>query len=189
MSVKFTCYVATLTCVVATSAAAAQEPCRSGLQPGARPGPYSSICITGANRGVSHCFICETADKPAVIVFARTLSDPLGKLAHGLDQAVGKHKSAELKAWITFLHDDQISVDGKIVKWARQHAVGSVPIAVFEDLGGPPSYKLSRDADVTVLLFVKQKVVANFAFREGELTSARIDEVLRAVPELVTKAN
>ena len=178
-------------CVVALicslPALAAQEPCRSGLQPGARPGPYSSICITGANRGVSHCFICETADKPAVIVFARTLSEPLGKLAHGLDQAVGKHKDAELKAWITFLYDDQVSMDGKIVKWAQQHAVGSVPIAVFEDVGGPPSYKLARDADVTVLLFVKQKVVANFAFREGELTNARIDEVLKAVPELVKK--
>ena len=59
--------------------------------------------------------------------------------------------------------------------------------SVFEDVGGPPSYKLARDADVTVLLYVKQKVVANFAFREGELTGARIDEVLKAVPELVKK--
>ena len=167
--------------------AAADEPCKSGLQPSQRPGPHSALVAVGPQRGQQHCFICETADKPAVIVFARTLSEPLGKLAHGIDQAVGKHKDAELKAWITFLYDDQISVDGKIVKWAQQHAVGSVPIAVIEDVGGPPSYKLARDADVTVLLFVKQKVVANFAFREGELTNARIDEVLKAVPELVKK--
>ena len=105
-------------CVVALicslPALAAQEPCRSGLQPGARPGPYSSICITGANRGVSHCFICETADKPAVIVFARTLSEPLGKLVHKLDKSLAEHKSAELCGWVTFLADDQPTFDPKV---------------------------------------------------------------------------
>jgi hypothetical protein len=173
--------------VAATTVLVGQEPCRSGLQPGVRPGPYSSVVVTGPNRGTSHCFICETADKPAIIVFARTLNDSLGKLAHGLDRAVVEHKDADLRAWITFLHEDQAGIDAKLVKWAQKHAVSSVPLAVFEELGGPPSYKLARDADVTVLLSVKQKVVANFAFREGELTDARIDEVLKAVPQLVKK--
>jgi hypothetical protein len=179
------CYRFTLlTCVAVGSVvgAFAQEPCRSGLQPGARPGPYSSVAVTGSNRGQSHCFICETADKPAVIIFARTLTDPLGKLAQSIDKALGEHKGAELRAWITVLHEDQTSMDAKIVKWAQQHAVSNVPVTVFEDVGGPPSYRIARDADVTVLLSVKQKVVANFAFREGELTDARIAEVLKALP-------
>ena len=42
-----------------------------------------------------------------------------------------------------------------------------------------------KDADVTVMLFTKQKVVANFAFRAGELTDKRIDEVVKAVPQTV----
>ncbi len=41
---------------------------------------------------------------------------------------------------------------------------------------------------MTVLLFVKQKVVRNFAFRAGELQEERIAEVLEAVPEIVSAA-
>ena len=178
--------VLVLVCILAAPAVA-QDACKSGLQPGARPGPYSSVVVTGPNRGTSHCFICETADKPAVIIFARTWSEPLGKLAHGIDKALAQHKDADLRAWITFLNEDQAKVDSKIVKWAQKHALGTVPIAVFEDVGGPPSYKLAASADVTVLLSVNQKVVANFAFREGELSDGRIEEVLKAVPPLVKK--
>jgi hypothetical protein len=179
----FSCVIA----VLASDLSAGQDPCKSGLPPGVRPGPYSAVVVTGPQRGQSFCYICETADKPAVIIFARSLSDGLGKLAQGVDKALADHKTADLRAWMTVLHEDQAKIDAKIVKWAQHHAVGTVPIAVFEDVGGPPSYRLARDADVTILLSVKQKVVFNFAFRSGELTDARVAEVLKAIGELVKK--
>ena len=74
-----------------------------------------------------------------------------------------------------------------MVRWGKKHALRRVPLAVFEDPDGPPSYRLARDADVTVLLYVKQKVLANFAFRAGELTDARIKAVLETVPRLTKK--
>jgi hypothetical protein len=52
---------------------------------------------------------------------------------------------------------------------------------------GPPTYLLSRDADVTVLLSVKQKVVRNFAFRAGELNDERIAEILKTIPRITKK--
>jgi hypothetical protein len=162
-------------------------PLVSGLQPGERPGPYSSLVITGTHRGTPHCFICETLDKPAVIVFARNPDGSLGKLAAALANAQTKHQDAGLRAWITFLHEDHTAVDAKLLKWSREHSAATLPLAVFEDVGGPPSYRLSADAEVTILCFVQQKVVANFSFRAGELTDARIDEVLKSLPELVKK--
>jgi hypothetical protein len=60
--------------------------------------------------------------------------------------------------------------------------VRNLPLTVFEDVDGPPSYRLSRDADVTVILFVKRKVVADFAFRDGELTEEKVADVLKALP-------
>ncbi|HYT94803.1 MAG TPA: hypothetical protein VEL76_39165 [Gemmataceae bacterium] len=169
------------------ASAMAQPSLRSGLPPGQRPGPYSALVSTGPQRGQAHCFICETEDRPAVIVFARNLSDPLGKLAHQLDKALAEHKPAELRGWITFLAEDHTSLDKKVVAWAQQHAVSVLPLAVFEDVVGPPSYRLARDADVTVLLSVKQKVVANFAFRAGELNDARMAEVMKALPQITAK--
>ncbi len=55
----------------------ADEPCKSGLQPAQRPGPYSSLVAVGPQRGQQHCYVCEAADRPVVIVFARSLSEPL----------------------------------------------------------------------------------------------------------------
>jgi hypothetical protein len=163
----------------------AADPCNSGLQPGQRPGPCTFVIATGPERGRLHCYICETADRPAVAVFARTPNDALGRLVQQLDKAVLDHKKAELRAWVTFLGEDQVTLDATLVRWGQQHGVRNVPLGVFEDSGGPPSYRLHRDADVTVLLFVKQKVVANFAFRGGELTDEKVSEVIKALPRIV----
>jgi hypothetical protein len=173
--------------LLALLAAAAEQPSASGLAPGQRPGPYSSLVSFGPQRGKSHCFICETEDRPAVIVFARGLSDPLGKLVRRLDKALEEHKAAELRAWVTFLHDDQAAFDPQVVDWARKQSVRNVPLSVFEDPDGPPSYKLSRDAEVTVLLSVKQKVVRTFAFKSGELTEERVAEVAKALAGIATR--
>ena len=171
--------------IVALSAAlAAEEPCRSGLQPNQHPGPYSALVSVGRERGQQHCFICESADRPIMIVFARSLSDPLGKLVNRMDKLLTENKAAELRAWVTFLSEDQTALDPRVVQWGQKHATGQVPLAVFEDTVGPPTYLLNRDAEVTVLLSVKQKVVANFAYRMGELSDAAIEQIVKAVPRI-----
>lgn len=173
------CAILVCTCI------AAADPCKSGPQPNQRPGPYSSLVCVGKERGTQHCYICESASKPVIIVFARTLSDPLGKLVKQFDAAVKEHKTAELRSWVTFLADDQTKLDPLVVKWAEKHAISGVPCAVFEDTVGPPTYLIAKDADVTVLLSVKQKVVANFAYRSGELDDAAIAEIVKAIPKIV----
>jgi hypothetical protein len=164
-----------------------EEPCTSGPQAGQRCGPYASLISTGPQRGQSFCYICETGEKPAVVVFAHNLSDPLGKLVVELDKAVADHKKADLHAWVTFLSDRQLELDPKVLKWSERLAIRAVPLGVFEDPLGPPSYRLSKDADVTVLMFVKQKVVANFAFRSDELNDDKIKQVMNALPRIVSE--
>lgn len=173
--------------LILSAVALGAEPCVSGPKVGQRPGPYSALVSVGKDRGQLHCFICETEDRPAVIVFARKLSDPLARLARGVDKAMIDRKAEELRAWVTFLSDDQTALDPKVVAWSKKHALRNVPLAVFEDVVGPPSYLIGRDAEVTVLLSVKQKVVRNFAFREGELTAERVREILKALPEIAKR--
>ena len=178
-------YFVAVTFVLFASLLLAAEPCQSGLPAGQRPGPYSFVVSTGPLRGQSQCFVCETADRPAVVVFARELSEPLGKLVAQLDKTVADHKKEEMRGWVTFLSEDQPTLDGKVVEWGKKHAVRTMPLGVFEDAQGPPAYKLSKDADVTVLFFVKRKVVANFAYRSGELTDEKAADVLKALPNIL----
>src|SRR3984893_18241129 len=104
------------------------DPCKSGPKVNQRPGPYSAVVSTGTNRGQAHCFICETGDKPAVIIFARNFRDPLGKLVKHIDKAVEQNKKTELRAWVTFLAEDQPSFDPRVVQWSQRHAIGQVPL-------------------------------------------------------------
>ncbi len=179
------CNSACLLALAITGVALAAEPCQSGLQPGQRPGPYAFLVATGPQRGQQHCYVCETAQRPAIIVFARGPSDPLAHFLKEVDKALVTHKKAELRAWTTFLADNQPELDGKLVQWARQHGLSNLPVGVFEDAKGPPSYRLNAEADVTVLLAVNQKVVVNFAFRAGELTEAKAKDVLAALPKIL----
>lgn len=165
----------------------ADEPCVSGVPVGKRPGPYSFLVATGKERGQQTCYICEQheGNKPAAVVFARTLSDPLGKLLGQLDSAGATGKDSGYKVWMTQLAE-KADLD-VLAKWAQAQGLRNVPVGAYEDADGPPSYKLHKDADVTVLLFNRQKVVANFAFRAGELTEKKMDEIVKAIPQLFEK--
>jgi hypothetical protein len=173
-----------LIALIAVSTVPAAEPCVSGTPVGKRPGPYSFLVATGPQRGQQTCYICEQheGNKPAAVVFARTTSDPLGKLLVKLDAEALAHKDSGCKVWMTLLAE-KADLDA-LAKWAQKQGLKSAPVGAFEDADGPPSYKLHKDADVTVILFTKQKVVANFAFRAGELDDKAIESVLKAVPQL-----
>jgi hypothetical protein len=158
---------------------AAAEPVTSGVAVGKRPGPYSFLVATGPHRGQPTCFICDQADKPATVVFARSLSPALGKLMVKLDEA-GTTR-ADFKAWMTLL-TPKADLDA-LAKWSREAGVKAA-VGAFEDADGPPAYTLHVEADVTVLVFVKQKVTANFAIRKDELTDDTTAAILKAVGEL-----
>src|SRR5438552_6834334 len=166
------------------SLARAGDPCVSGVPVGKRPGPYSFLVATGPQRGQPTCYICEQHEggKPAAVVFARTLSDPLGKLLAKLDGARPAKNDPGYKVWMTQLAAPA-DLDA-LAKWAQGKGLKTVPVGAFEDADGPPAYKLHKDADVTVLLFVKERVVANFAFRAGELDDKAIEQVMKSIPKL-----
>lgn len=163
--------------------AVAKEPCVSGPAVGQRPGPYSFLVASGPQRGQQTCYVCETADKPGLIVFARSVSDPLQKLLTKCDGVVAGRPKDEMRGWLTVLGEKTIPLDA-LGKWAKDAGLTTLPVGVFDDAVGPPTYKLSEDADVTVLLFVKKKVVVNYAFRAGELNDEAIGRIVDAAQKL-----
>jgi hypothetical protein len=164
----------------------AKDPCVSGPAIGQRPGPYSFLVATGPERGQPTCYVCETAEKPGVIVFARSVNDPLAKLLSKCDDALAARPKDTMRAWMTVLGEKTVGLDD-LSKWAKQAGLKSMPVGVFDDPIGPPSYKLAEDADATVLLFVDKKVVANFAFRAGELDVKAIERIGEELARLGVK--
>lgn len=170
---------------IAMGSPATEPSLKSGTPVGKRPGPYSFLVATGPQRGQPTCYICEQAAKPTVVVFARNLTDPLGKLLSKLDSETIARKDSGFKAWMTLL-TNTADLDA-LGKWSQKQGLKAVPVGAFEDPDGPPAYTLSADAEVTVLLFVKEKVIANFALKPGELTDETIDAIAKRLPGLFEK--
>lgn len=166
-----------------SSSSFGKEPCVSGPQVGQRPGPYSFLVASGPQRGQPTCYVCETAEKPGAIVFARSLSEPLAKVLAICDGAVAARPNDAMRAWMTVLGERTIGLDD-LGRWATRSGLKSVPVGVFDDPVGPPSYKLADDADVTILLFENRKVVANFAFRAGEIDATALQQVSEQLARL-----
>lgn len=52
---------------------------------------------------------------------------------------------------------------------------------------GPPKYKIAKDAEVTVLLYTKRKVVKNFAYGKDQLNEKGVDEIVSSVKDILPK--
>src|SRR5271169_6271010 len=108
---KRQCSLVVVSLLAIVSLSWAKEPVASGPDRGRLVQPYRFWVATGPERGQETCFICETAARPTVVVFARSPSDMLGKLAGKLDKALAEHKAAELRSWITFIGKDPEASD------------------------------------------------------------------------------
>ena len=120
------------------------------------------------------------------MVFARDLSDPLASLAKKLDAATVKNSDSRMGSFIVFLNDDE-DIDKKLKDLADKKHLTKIALATMANKAGPSpeAYKIAKDADVTVVLYNKNKCEANYAFKKGEMTDKDIDTIVGRVPEIL----
>ena len=58
-------------------------------------------------------------------------------------------------------------------------------VLAIDNTGGPKSYKVAKDADVTVVLYTDHTVKANYAFKKGDLNDKAIDKILADIPKIL----
>lgn len=77
-----------------------------------------------------------------------------------------------MRAFVVLLTDDPDAAEGKLQEVAVKNKIKNVPLTIFDGVTGPPSYKISKDAEVTVLMWNKHKVKANHGFAKGKFDKA-----------------
>jgi len=191
LSITFNLAIALLSCSVVGLAA---EAIKSGPQQGEPiAGPFHILNINGEHAGNLHCLVCEYGLKPTVVVFAHdsaTGNKALGTLLQKLDEAVGRNKNARLRSFVVFLSEEFPKEEGrkdvvlKLQKLATDLELKQVILTV-DGPTGPENYKLSKEAEVTVLVYRNHKVMANFTFAKDKLeekdVGAMLDEVTKVV--------
>ena len=61
---------------------------------------------------------------------------------------------------------------------AEKEKISKTPLTVFQTSEGPDNYKISQDADITVLMWKGLKVKANHAFGKEKLSADDIKQVV-----------
>lgn len=157
----------------------------SGLKPGDSPGAFNVQDCTGPKKGESLCYRCRYGGRPVVSIFARKVDDNLTDLIKRVDKKVGENEEKKMAAFVVLLTDDPDRDEATLKQIAEQNKIRNVPLTIFDGTAGPPGYKISEDADVTVLMWVKHEVKVNHAFADGELNKQSVKQVAASTGQIL----
>lgn len=161
------------------------EELKSGLAVGDSPGAFNVNDVTGPSKGKSLCYRCQYGNRPVVAVFARDVNDDLAKVIKDVDAVVEKNKAKDMKAFVVVLADDAEKVAPQLEALAKKAGIKNVPLTTFDGASGPEDYKISKDADVTVLMWNKSEVKANVALAKGQLDASAAKKIVAQAESLV----
>ena len=118
-----------------------------------------------------------------VCVFARKTSEPLASLVKQIDSKIGENN--KLKSFVVILTSDGERAAEDLRKLAKDAGIRHVPLTLHQDPSEIPDYELSKDADVTVLMWNGHRVKVNHAFR-GELAEKDVRSIITDIPKLLS---
>jgi RNA polymerase sigma factor (sigma-70 family) len=170
---------------------------KSGPQVGAKI-PISLLALSVVHAewldaaGKKWDYIEQYGAEPAVLVFARSINDPLVDLIKRLDAEVARHitDKKKLHVLLVMLSDDQ-ELEKMLKDIAEKQGIKHVSLAIDWDTrnseAGPKAWDLAKDADATIILYNRRKVEASHSFRKGEMNEKTIGAVMADLPKIVVK--
>jgi hypothetical protein len=93
----------------------------------------------------------------------------LASLVKQVDEVVAKNADKKMAAFLVVLAEDADAAAPKLEELAKKHGIKNVPLTIFDGDAGPSNYKIAKDADVTVLMWLKRDVKVNHALKKGKL--------------------
>ena len=138
--------------------------------------------VTGPFAPDEHCLVCWTAAKPGVMILARHVSDPLTSLVKKVD-AANKEQGNKMRSFVVFL-DDEKGLDTKLKDLAEKEKLEKTILAI-DNPKDTACEGVPKEAEVTVVLFVKHKVKVNRAYRKGEFKAEEVEKILKDLPSIL----
>jgi len=120
-----------------------------------------------------------------VAVFAREVTDDLTSLVKQIDEIVGKNEDKKMASFLVVLAEDADAVAPELEAIADKQKITNTPLTIFDGTAGPPSYKIAKDADVTVLMWKGLDVKVNVALGKGELKADSIKKIVAQTAEIL----
>jgi hypothetical protein len=165
--------------------AAVAEEIKSGPQVGSSKIPaFSPLHVNGPDTDKKVCLVCKNGGNPVAMVFAREVNENVASLAKKLDEATAKNSECNMGSFFVFLGEEE-TLKPKLKELADKQKLDKTVLSITEKADGPPGYQIAKDADVTVVLYVKRNVKANYTFKKGALNSKSIDAIMADVKKIL----
>jgi len=146
-------------------------------------GPFDVKAITGELAGKQLCYVCKynAEARPAVVlIFTQKADDNVAAVVKAVDGV--QKNNAKLGTVVVGVGGVQAS---DLEKLQSTHKL-TTPLTVAVDTDGPPAYKLSKDAAVTVLVYAKGGAIhRNFAFADTKAAASKAAEIATAAQDVL----
>lgn len=163
---------------------------QSGLQVGDRVPAFLVTKSGGIDDGVdvdeTLCYRCRLGNKPVVMVFARSTGDNLANLVRQIDKTVAKNADKKMASFVNILGKNADAVAASAKQFVKENKFKNVAICVpTEQPNGPDGFKISPDADVTVMTYVNGQVKDNKVFGKGGADRKGVEAVLTGTKKIL----
>jgi hypothetical protein len=160
------------------------DPIQSGPQVGDKvPGPFAPLNITGSSAGEKCCQYCKNGSHPVAVVFAREVSPAVIQLLKTIDRATAMNRERSLGSYVVFCNEAD-GIGRQLQDMAQKEGIQNTVVTMYK-AGGPEKYRLSTDADVTVVLYNHFTVKANLAFKKGDLNETAIGTIASDIAKML----
>jgi hypothetical protein len=150
--------------------------------------------VTGPYAGKLRSMICELAGRPAILVYTRGTDPTLLRLLTKLDEVAqgGKEQKMTSACVLLTTKDEDYENLQALAKREKLEAtiLATTPLQWDRPFFGnyPSRRDAHKEAAVMVIVLQKLRVQSSFAFREGDLNSTKIDEIVEAAAALLAES-
>jgi len=119
------------------------------------------------------------------MIFAREISDSLTSLVKKLDEATAKNSDCRMGSFVVFCSDEE-GLAKKLEALDKKEKLKKIVLTI-DNPAGPTGYDVAKEADITVVLYTKRTVMANRAFKKGEIKPKDIEAIVADVVKILPK--
>lgn len=159
---------------------------QSGLSKGEFVPAFFVCDVTGPAKGEELCYRCKYGDRPVVTIFTRSVTPEVTELTKAIDQVVAKNEDARMAGFVVVMTEDPEKVKSQLTAAAEKAKITKVPMTTFKGTDGPPAYKISKDAEVTVMMWVDGTVKVSKGFaKASQIDKATIEALVADTKQIL----
>jgi hypothetical protein len=155
------------------------------LKEGDSVAAFYVVDVTGPSAGEKLCYRCKYQSRPVVSIFTKRVDEKVAKLTKQIDEQVAANKDAKMAAFVVVLSEDPEGQSSGLKDVATKQQIKNTPLTTFDGLAGPAEYKIAKDADTTVMMWVDGKVKVNESLKAKDLTDEKIATLVKSTSKIL----